>query len=109
LQSTAAGFGWLAFSALQAQRSRAEQPAKYRSPLAPKPQHFPAQAKRVIFFFMAGGPSHLDTFDWKPELAKRGPGGRNKHLAPVFGFQPSGQSGLPISEVFPHLAGQADH
>ncbi|QDU30041.1 hypothetical protein ETAA8_51590 [Anatilimnocola aggregata] len=113
LQSSAAGFGWLAFSALHAQwtakRSHGAEPTKYRSPLAPKPQHFAAKAKRVIFFFMAGGPSHLDTFDWKPELAKRGPGGRSQHLAPVFGFQPSGKSGLPIADVFPHLAKHADH
>ena len=109
LQSTAAGFGWLAFTALHAQSVRAAKPAGYKSPLAPKPQHFAAKAKRVIFFFMAGGPSHVDTFDWKPELAARGPGGgRGKHLAPVFKFTPSGQSGLPIADVFPHLAKQAD-
>lgn len=109
LQSTAAGFGWLAFTALHAQNAQATKPAEYKSPLAPKPQHFAAKAKRVIFFFMAGGPSHVDTFDWKPELATRGPGGgRGKHLAPVFKFTPSGQSGLPIADVFPHLAKHAD-
>ena len=109
LQSSAAGFGWLAFSALHQQWSRAAEPAAYKSPLAPKPQHFPAKAKRVIFMFMAGGPSHVDTFDWKPELAKAGPGGaRGKLLAPVFKFQPHGQSGLMISDVFPHLAQHAD-
>ena len=43
----------------------------YASPSAQTP-HFPAKAKRVIFFFMAGGPSHVDTFDWKPELTKAG-------------------------------------
>ena len=110
LQSTAAGFGWLAFAALHAQWSRGAEPAKYQSPLAPKPQHFAAKAKRVIFFFMAGGPSHVDTFDWKPELAKVPPGGgHHKHLAPVFAFKPSGKSGLPIADIFPHLAKQADH
>jgi hypothetical protein len=106
LQATATGFGWLAFSALHAQEKSA---TKYQSPLAPKPQHFPAKAKRVIFFFMAGGPSHVDTFDWKPELAKLGPGGgRGKYLAPVFKFTPSGKSGLPISDAFPQLARHAD-
>ncbi len=106
LLQTAAGFGWLAFSALHAQ----EKPAsKYQSPLAPKAQHFAAKAKRAIFFFLAGGPSHVDTFDWKPELAKQGPGGgRGKYLAPVFKFTPSGKSGLPISDAFPHLARHAD-
>ena len=109
LQSTAAGFGWLAFSALFAQWSRAAAPATYKSPLAPKPAHFPAKAKRVIFLFMAGGPSHVDTFDWKPELAKAGNGGANgKLLAPVFGFTPSGKSGLPIADIFPHLSRHAD-
>ncbi|MDX1947798.1 MAG: DUF1501 domain-containing protein [Pirellulaceae bacterium] len=109
LESTAAGFGWLAFAALHAQWSRAAERAGYKSPLAPKPAHFRAKAKRVIFLFMAGGPSHVDTFDWKPELVKAGPGGgRGKYLAPVFPFKPSGKSGLPISSIFPHLAQHAD-
>lgn len=111
LQSTATGFGWLAFAALHAQWVRAQEKpaARYQSPLAPKPQHFAAKAKRAIFFFMAGGPSHVDTFDWKPELVKAGPGGgRGKYLAPVFKFTPSGHSGLPISDAFPHLAKHAD-
>lgn len=109
LQTSAAGFGWLAFSALHAQWARAAEPKAYKSPLAPKQPHFAAKAKRVIFLFMAGGPSHLDTFDWKPELAKLGTaGGKSKHLGPVFPFQPAGQSGLMISSVFPHLAKQAD-
>jgi len=90
----AVGFGWLAFSALHAAETK-------------KPHHTP-RAKRVIFLFMNGGPSHLDTFDWKPELAKNGPGGKSKYLAPLFHFTPSGKSGLPISDVFPHLAKQAD-
>lgn len=112
MQQSAAGFSWLALAALHAQWSRAsaeEKATAYQRPLAPKKQHFPAKAKRVIFFFMAGGPSHVDTFDWKPELAKAGPGGgRGKHLAPVFRFTPSGQSGLPISDIFPNLAKHAD-
>jgi hypothetical protein len=104
LCNTAAGFGWLAFQALHAQANE-----RYQSPLAPKEPHFAARAKRVIFLFMNGGPSHLDTFDWKPELAKAGNGGaRGRLLAPVFRFKPSGSSGIMISEVFPHLAGQAD-
>jgi hypothetical protein len=108
LQQAASGFGWLAFCALHADWSRGAESTGYQRPLTPKPQHFPAKAKRVIFLFMAGGPSHLDTFDWKPELAKNGPGGRGKYLAPVFDFKPSGQSGLPISAAFPHLAQHAD-
>ena len=99
LQRTAAGFGWLAFSALH---SRAA------GPLAPKPQHFKARAKRVIFLYMQGGPSHLDTFDWKPELARIGKGGPHKPLGSVFDFHPHGKSGLMISDVFPQIATHAD-
>jgi Protein of unknown function (DUF1501) len=99
LQRTSAGFGWLAFSALAA-----ETKTQYISPLAPKPSHFPATAKRVIFLFMNGGPSHLESFDYKPELAKAG----GRYLAPQFGFKASGQSGIMISEAFPNLSQHAD-
>jgi hypothetical protein len=108
LRSTAAGFGWLALSALATEAARAEE-RRYVSPLAPKQPHFAARAKRVIFMFMAGGPSHLETFDWKPELARVGKGGSHQLLAPVVGFKPAGRNGLMISDVFPHLAQQADH
>jgi hypothetical protein len=107
LQITATGFGWLAASALFADSAGAQQRA-YQSPLAPKNPNFPAKAKRVIFMFMAGGPSHLDTFDWKPQLAKAGRGGKSQYLAPLFGFKPAGKSRLMISDAFPHLAEQAD-
>src|SRR5262245_21585791 len=93
LQQTAAGFGWLAFSALHAQWSRHAEPKPYKSPLAPKQPHFAAKAKRVIFLFMAGGPSHIDTFDWKPTMVGM-TGGRSKHLGPVFPFRPAGKSGV---------------
>src|SRR5262245_43295460 len=67
LQRTACGFGALALTALRAQWSRADvSKSSYISPLAPKPSHFAPKAKRVIFLFMEGGPSHIDTFDWKP-------------------------------------------
>jgi hypothetical protein len=115
LQHTAAGFGWMAFAAMNAQLAQAAQ--GYSSPLAPKTPHFPGTAKRVIFLFMQGGPSHLDTFDWKPELAKSGgktatsgenPKGRGTLLAPQFKFSPQGESGLPISSLFPELGKHAD-
>ena len=77
LRTTGAGFGWLAFAALQASLQAAEK-SRYISPLAPKPGHHPAKAKRVIFLFMNGGPSHLETFDWKPELKKVGAGGHHQ-------------------------------
>jgi hypothetical protein len=66
LQRTGAGFGYLAFSALATQRALAE----VAPPVAPKQPHFPARAKRVLFLCMDGGPSHVDCFDYKPELAK---------------------------------------
>ena len=68
LKSTSSGFGYLAFAALaheQAARAASEPTA---NPLAPKKPHFPAKAKRVIFLCMDGGPSHVDTFDYKPKL-----------------------------------------
>lgn len=103
LQQTACGFGWLALTSLAADAARAETRTT-RGPLAPKPPHFPMKAKRAIFLFMEGGPSQLDTFDWKPKLT--GAGGR--FLAPAFPFKPRGQSGLWISEAFPQLAQHAD-
>ena len=117
LQHTAAGFGWLAFAAMNAEIARAAN-SDFTSPLTPKPPHFPGKAKRVIFLFMQGGPSHLDTFDWKPELQANGgktinspDGDRRKGgtlLAPQFKFAPQGTSGLPISELFPELSRHAD-
>jgi hypothetical protein len=107
LQTTAAGFGWLAFTALRAAPLPGGE-AKSRNPLAPRPPHFAARAQRVIFMFMEGGPSHLDSFDWKPELARVGGDGKSRYLAPVFRFHPRGESGLMISEAFPHLAEHAD-
>src|SRR5436190_9844279 len=103
LRATSAGFGWLAFAALQAADNKG-----YVSPLAPKPSHHTVRAKRVIFMFMNGGPSHLETFDWKPEMKGKVGGARGALLGPVLDFQPSGKSGLPISVAFPELAKCAD-
>ena len=100
LQQAAAGFGWMAFTALASQaESRAA-----NGPLAPKRPHFPMKAKRAVFLYMEGGPSQLDTFDWKPELARAG----GRYLAPAFPFRQRGESGLWISDAFPELAKQAD-
>lgn len=114
LQHTAAGFGWLAFAGLNARMAGAAE--GYRGPLAARDPHFAPKAKRVIFLFMQGGPSHLDTFDWKPKLAaangKTGGGESGqkagKLLAPQFAFQPQGKSGLMMSELFPALGRHAD-
>lgn len=108
LQSAGAGFGWLAFNALHSRWAQAAAPAKTSHPLAPKPPHFAPRAKRVIFLFMQGGPSHLDTFDWKPELRKAQEQGLAKYTGSVFDFRPRGQSGLMISDAFPELSKHAD-
>jgi hypothetical protein len=119
LKSTASGFGYLAFAALaheQATRAAAETAC---NPLAPRAPHFAAKAKRVIFLCMDGGPSHVDTFDYKPRLTADdgkapprgrggfGPGG-GKLLASPFAFKQHGDSGLWISELFPELSKHAD-
>jgi hypothetical protein len=88
-------------------------------PLSPKPSHFAPRAKHVIFLFSQGGVSQLDTFDWKPQLAKDDgktmmvPGGglsreKKKLLRPMFGFKPGGKCGTMISDIFPHIRDCAD-
>src|SRR5262245_50792052 len=89
-------------------------------PLAPKPAHFSPRAKHLIFVFLTGGFSHLDTFDYKPKLQA----GHGKPI-PAFGlrpdeskplpllgskfqFAPGGQSGLMVSDLFPNLRSLAD-
>ena len=80
------------------------------SPLAPKEPHFPAKAKAIIQLFASGAPSHVDTFDYKPELQKRD-GVKHEYgnlLASPFEFPRFGKSGLPISEVWSDLGKHAD-
>lgn len=79
-------------------------------PLAPRSGHFPAKAKNLIIFFMTGGFSHLDTFDYKPKLQKdhdKSVGG-NKVLASPYKFRPRGESGKMVSELFEHVGGVID-
>ena len=107
LQSVSSGVGYLAFAALahaEAEKSR---------PLDPKRPHFEPRARRVIFLSMRGAPSHVDTFDYKPKLlqdtGKPIPGGRaGELLGSPWAFRRHGAGGLWISELFPHLAKQAD-
>ncbi len=109
LRQMSCGFGYLALAGLTA---GAAESAKPGGPLAPRAPHFPAKAKRVIFLTMRGGPSHVDTFDYKPKLtADTGrPGKRpgTKLLGSKWNFAQSGKSGLWISELFPNLAKHAD-
>lgn len=108
LSSLACGFGWLAFSGLTGRNAIAAE----TSPLAPKPVHFPARAKRVIFLCMRGGPSHVDTFDYKPKLnddtGKPGRRPGTKLMGSKWKFKQSGKGGLWISELFPQVARHAD-
>lgn len=113
LQTSAVGFGWLAASALLAQTGAT---AAAVDPMAPKRSHFPPRAKRVIFLLMKGGPSQVDTFDPKPLLdrddGKPFPGQKPRvQFAPTstllkspWSFKNYGESGLPVSELFPHVA-----
>ena len=91
------------------------------APLAPRPPHFPAKAKRVLTVFCSGAVSHLDTFDHKPELVKRDgrplPGGEklvtfqgeNGNLVqPIWKFKPRGRSGKMVSDLLPNLAELVD-
>ncbi len=102
LLDAGAGFGWLAFASL--------------ANAGPKP-HFAPRAKRVVQIFCTGGMSHLDTFDYKPELARRD--GKPFDMPTFFGqggnlmacpweFSRRGQSGLWVSGLLPHLAAHAD-
>jgi Protein of unknown function (DUF1501) len=88
-------------------------------PLALKPSHFPARAKRVIFLFMNGGPSHVDTFDPKPALQRyagqsppakvlTGRSKTGKVMPSPFSARPHGQSGIEVTELFPHVAACID-
>jgi len=85
--------------------------SNFTSPLAPKKPHFTPRAKRVLHIFAQGAPSHLDTWDPKPELAKFDgkslPGGGTGFGSP-FQFSKQGRSGLEISEVWPALSQHAD-
>src|SRR5688572_14036544 len=87
------------------------------NPLAPKMPHFAPKAKSVIFLFMYGGPSHVDTFDYKPELYPLdgktiqvktfGRGGKKNEgrvVGPKWKFQQYGQCGKWVSDLFPNLA-----
>src|SRR5437868_13420422 len=68
LQNSSCGFGLLGLMSMLSQESRLQGATKVDNPLMPKPPHFAPRAKRVLFLFMHGGPSHIDTFDPKPRL-----------------------------------------
>lgn len=120
LKSMGCGFGMLAAAGI----AHGEATASGTNPLLPKPTHFPARAKRVIFLFMQGGPSHVDTFDYKPRLEKDDGKMLSFDDARVLAnskkvvehrvfkspwkFQQYGQCGQHVSELFPHIAQHVD-
>jgi hypothetical protein len=116
LRSTANGFGLLGLAGVLAADDRGTPVAHAPgSPLSPKPGHFPAKAKRVIFLFMNGGPSHVDTFDPKPGLTAAdgkdppaGAGKKGKLMKSQFAFHEAGESGTEVSELFPEVAKHVD-
>jgi hypothetical protein len=123
LKSASCGFGMVALAGLCAERAAADKEPKPKTedpksnsdhPLAAKPPHFKPRAKRVIFLFMAGGPSHVDSFDYKPKLeqdnGKQADPKRvgRKLLRSPFKFSRHGKSGLWLPDLLPNLAKHAD-
>lgn len=107
------GFGWLAFAGIASREAAAAGTAvQHAGPLSPKLPPLPARAKRVIFLTMRGGPSHVDTFDYKPKLTadtdKPGRRPNTKLFGSKWKFSQHGRSGLWISELFPNVAKHAD-
>jgi Protein of unknown function (DUF1501) len=126
LWQTGAGFtslgltGLLANDGFFSQAAAAESP-EFINPLAAKPPHFAPKAKSVIFLFMYGGPSQVDTFDYKPKLYEldgktipvktKGRGGsknQGRIVGPKWSFKQYGESGQWVSELFPHLSRYVD-
>src|SRR6058998_837000 len=117
LQKIGGGFGLVGLSAMTCQSlANAATSAPAANPLSVKAPHYPAKAKNVIFLFLNGGVSHMDTFDPKPMLAKYHgkplPGGNpatsnttGNLMRSPFTFKKYGQSGIDVSEIFP-LVGQ---
>ena len=125
LSQAGTGLGGIALASLLAEQNllAANQKPEIRpdAPLAPRPSHFPAKAKRVLTIFCSGAVSHIDSFDYKPELVKRDgqplPGGdklvtfqgaQGNLVKPIWSFKPRGQSGKMVSDLFPKLANLAD-
>ncbi len=120
LQTLGCGFGYLALAGLAAR----EQARAAAHPLAPKAPHHQPRAKRIIFLFMQGGVSHVDSFDYKPRLlkddgrmmdfadlralAKTGKSPQQRVMKPLWDFAQRGESGLWASDLFPEMAKHMD-
>jgi Protein of unknown function (DUF1501) len=126
LWETGGGFGAVALTGLLSadgffNRAAAATPASFANPLAPKPPHFAPKAKSVIFIFCYGGPSHVDTFDYKPNLypldgktipvktfGRGGHKNEGRVVGPKWQFKQYGQCGKYVSDLFPHVGGCVD-
>ncbi|MGY8689556.1 MAG: DUF1501 domain-containing protein, partial [Verrucomicrobiales bacterium] len=117
LQQVSCGFGGLALAGLCQDQARAA------NPLASQPGLIPARAKRVIFVFMQGGPSQVDSFDYKPDLEKAdgkdvdfvgvrfgtfGKKSQRKLMKPLWDFHQYGKSGRWVSDLFPEIGRHVD-
>jgi len=121
LRRLGCGFGMTALAGLSTLESRAEAaPSSPGNPLSPRHGHHPAKAKRVIFLFLHGGLSHIDSFDPKPKLAeldgkpvpiekpKFNFAGTGNLLKSPWKFKKYGASGIEVSELFPYIGGIVD-
>ncbi len=114
--------GMLAKDGFLAQQTLASDgETEWMSPMKPKAPHFLPKAKNVIFLFMYGGPSHVDTFDYKPDLypldgktidvktfGRGGHKNQGRVVGPKWGFKQYGQSGKYVSDLFPNVAEHVD-
>ena len=121
LRKLGAGFGSLGLASMLAQAEAAAAPTNTAvSPLAPTQPHFPTKAKYVIQLFMPGGPSQVDTFDYKPELAKQAGqrpeivdrktlrNTKNGLMPSPYRFRQYGECGKWVSDIFPHVGEMVD-
>lgn len=113
--------GMLGDDFFKSQTQTADGQDEWKNPLAPKPPHFAAKAKSVIFLFMYGGPSHIDTFDYKPDLigmdnktikvktfGRGGHKNQGRVVEPRWKFKQYGECGKWVSSLFPNVAEHVD-
>jgi len=125
LWESGAGFGAVALSGLLGHgffaKTRAADAPQFVNPMAPRPPHFAPKAKSVIFIFCYGGPSHVETFDYKPKLypldgktipvktfGRGGHKNEGRVVGPKWEFKQYGQCGKRVSDLFPHVGECAD-
>ena len=127
LRDMGGGFASLGLTGMLAQdgffssKAMAKELPKFVNPLAPKNPPLPGKAKSVIFLFMYGGPSHMDTFDYKPKLypldgktidvktfGRGGKRNKSRVVGPKWDFKPYGECGKMVSDLFPHVGSCVD-